>query len=323
MLAVFISKAQDIHFSQFYVMPLNENPAKCGVMNGNYRFNVIYRSQWGSVTAPYVTDMMSGELSMTGGKRNRNDIVGLGFVSGSDKAGDSQLSNNIFSLTTSYTHSSGHLQKQLFSFGMQLGVVSANLNYSNLHFDQQYNGGALTENLHLNDSKYFDASIGMEYTKNFVRFNSINFGAAIFHVNNPVYSFMNNSSSKIYRKYAFNAGADIRLNKFYQLYPRAWFAMQGTNRELVAGMFARLSLNFGIGNKKDEGFYVGTFYRVGDAAITSFRIDIDHYSMTFSYDFNINKLSKVSNGQGGPEISMTWIGAIAGFKKKTFFCPRF
>ena len=41
--------AQDIHFSQFYMSPLNLNPALTGVMNCNTRFVGNYRNQWASV----------------------------------------------------------------------------------------------------------------------------------------------------------------------------------------------------------------------------------------------------------------------------------
>ena len=41
--------AQDIHFSQFYMSPLNLNPAMTGVMNCTQRFVANYRNQWASV----------------------------------------------------------------------------------------------------------------------------------------------------------------------------------------------------------------------------------------------------------------------------------
>ncbi len=47
---VFVNlNSQDIHFSQFYMSPLNLNPAMTGVMNGNIRLTGNYRNQWASV----------------------------------------------------------------------------------------------------------------------------------------------------------------------------------------------------------------------------------------------------------------------------------
>src|SRR5690606_23911911 len=49
-------KAQDIHYSQFYMAPLHLNPAMAGVMNCNNRAIVNYRNQWATVlTNPYNT----------------------------------------------------------------------------------------------------------------------------------------------------------------------------------------------------------------------------------------------------------------------------
>ena len=42
-------EAQDIHFSQFYMSPLNLNPALTGIMNCNMRVSSNYRNQWSSV----------------------------------------------------------------------------------------------------------------------------------------------------------------------------------------------------------------------------------------------------------------------------------
>jgi len=42
-------QAQDIHFSQFYMSPLNLNPALTGVMNSQVRVVGNYRNQWASV----------------------------------------------------------------------------------------------------------------------------------------------------------------------------------------------------------------------------------------------------------------------------------
>jgi hypothetical protein len=46
--------AQDIHYSQFYNSPLNINPAKTGIFNGDKRINLSHRNQWRSIV-PWTT----------------------------------------------------------------------------------------------------------------------------------------------------------------------------------------------------------------------------------------------------------------------------
>lgn len=56
--------AQDIHFSQYYSAPLTINPALTGGFAGDYRAGVNYRSQWVSVTVPYRTFDIYGDLNL-------------------------------------------------------------------------------------------------------------------------------------------------------------------------------------------------------------------------------------------------------------------
>ena len=53
---------QDINFSQFYELPMLRNPALAGIFNGNVRFTAAYRNQWESVTTPYRTMALGGEV---------------------------------------------------------------------------------------------------------------------------------------------------------------------------------------------------------------------------------------------------------------------
>ena len=46
-------QAQDPHFSQFYLSPLQLNPALTGVMNEDIRASLLHRSQWRTVSAPF------------------------------------------------------------------------------------------------------------------------------------------------------------------------------------------------------------------------------------------------------------------------------
>ena len=52
------SKAQDIHFSQFYENAILQNPALTGIFSGDYKVGFDYRSQWGSQFVPYNTTMV-------------------------------------------------------------------------------------------------------------------------------------------------------------------------------------------------------------------------------------------------------------------------
>ena len=54
-LGVYIGYAQDPHYSNWQMSPLNQNPANTGMFEGDARFILNYRNQWQSVKVPYNT----------------------------------------------------------------------------------------------------------------------------------------------------------------------------------------------------------------------------------------------------------------------------
>ena len=83
------SNAQDVHFSQFFEAPLVRNPSLAGIFNGDVRVQGVYRSQWQSVTTPFVTQSINAEYKMPVGQSN--DFVTLGMQILHDKAGTTAL----------------------------------------------------------------------------------------------------------------------------------------------------------------------------------------------------------------------------------------
>ena len=91
MFAAVSVKAQDIHFSQFYLSPLNLNPAMTGAMDCNIRLVANYRNQWGSVLGAnaYNTYSVSYDQKVPVG---RYDYVGFGATFWNDVAGEVDFS---------------------------------------------------------------------------------------------------------------------------------------------------------------------------------------------------------------------------------------
>ena len=82
----FISKAQDIHFSQFNETPVILNPAlSCTAYDTRVIAN--YKNQWASVSSPYLTYGLSLEKTLKHLKLKKS-YVGTSFTIYNDKAGD-------------------------------------------------------------------------------------------------------------------------------------------------------------------------------------------------------------------------------------------
>ena len=80
--------AQDIHFSQFFETPLYRNPALAGIVDGDYRVQSVYRSQWNSVANAYRTGSLNAEYKMP---VKNDDYLTIGMQVFYDKAGSTGL----------------------------------------------------------------------------------------------------------------------------------------------------------------------------------------------------------------------------------------
>ena len=294
--------AQDLHFSQFYYAPLEMNPARTGLINGDQRFTGIYRNQWNSVTIPYVTSAFSYDMKV----KNK---FGAGISVFNDKAGDGELNTLKAGLSLSYLLSIND-SSDFISFGIKNSMVQTSIDYSKFTFDKQYNGdvfipGSPTgENFGSDRFYYYDLSGGINWHHIFDEENYITAGAAMFHLNKPLRSFINDSNEKLNPRTVFSGNARIKLNENLALLPAFVFMAQSPFSELVAGTNVRLNI---LTKPGAPAFYLGSWLRLQDAVIISTGIDYQNWLLGIAYDINISDLKPASNGHGGFEIALQYI----------------
>jgi len=132
-----ISWSQDIHFTQFWNVPLYHNSALTGVYGGDMRMVANYRSQWASVPVPYSTFHGSFEQKIPI-ERLGNNVLGGGIILNHDQAGDSKLSRTNITLSSAYTRQLS--EKHFLSGGLQIGIAQRRFQTDDLTFDNQFNG---------------------------------------------------------------------------------------------------------------------------------------------------------------------------------------
>src|SRR5215210_7762258 len=71
------TKAQDIHFSQFFEAPLLRNPSLAGIFTGDVRVQGVYRDQWNSFTNAYRSGSFNAEYKMPVGSGDDFITAGL------------------------------------------------------------------------------------------------------------------------------------------------------------------------------------------------------------------------------------------------------
>ena len=111
--------AQDIHFSQFYMSPLTQNPAMVGA---SYDLEAIinYKDQWKSIGTPYKTVAASYDMKFQKKKVTQGFFAG-GINLFNDKAGDAKMGITQVNLDLGYhLHLSDY---NTIGAGLQAGFV--------------------------------------------------------------------------------------------------------------------------------------------------------------------------------------------------------
>ncbi len=315
--------AQDIHFSQFYMAPLNQNPAMAGALH-DIEAIANYREQWKSVAQPYKTTACSYSMRLNKANNKKGYWAGgLNFFN--DKAGDGQLATFQASLNAAYHVHTG--QYSTLGIGLQGGYAQRSVDYSALTWGNQYDGITYNQLLPgrepVNASAhkgYADAGAGLVWTYNNtaglinVTDNhdlKMNLGFSVLHVNQPASSFYA-TADHLYMKYVLHGKATISIkNTRMALVPGFMAYRQVSLSQLYIGSLFRYALQQEskyTANKNGTAFSIGAFLRLKDAVSIPFLLEYDHYSIGLSYDVNISKLNTASTGRGGFELSFRFVG---------------
>ncbi|HVI46623.1 MAG TPA: PorP/SprF family type IX secretion system membrane protein [Chitinophaga sp.] len=322
--------AQDIHLSQFYETPILRNPALIGIFNGDVRIQAVYRNQWNSVTIPYQTGTISGEIKFPVG--NSDDYLTTGLQITYDRAGTSRLQSTQILPALNYHKSLSEYKVSFLSLGFMGGIVQRQFDPTNMTFNNQYTGGRFDPSaptgeegkLALKGYTYMDVGVGMSY--NSVIGEDVNYfiGAGYFHFNRPKVSFYNDKNIQLSPKITFNAGITIPLAERVKMIAHYNQLHQGSYSEYIGGAL----IGYGLmdeGLESTRAIYGGLFLRWNDAVIPTIKIDMEKYEIAMSYDANISQLRTASQTFGGFEISLVFKSFLNSRNStlERLNCPRF
>lgn len=330
MCAAGCSWAQDIHFSQFFEAPLLRNPSLAGIYTGDIRVQGVYRDQWNSVTNAYRTGSVNAEYKMPVGKGD--DFITAGLQVLYDKAGTVGLSTTHLLPALNYHKSLSDQKVMYLSLGFMGGMVRKSLDLTKVTTDDQYGPGGFDPTLPngepLNSPNFttWDASVGMSFNTTFGegQRNSMFLGGAYHHLNRPKNSFYKNPNVELQPKYVFSAGVKMDVDDYSFFTIQADHSIQGSFNETIAGAL----YGYKIGDDPDNPLYIvhgGAFLRLRDALIPVIKLEKNPLSIAISYDVNVSQLKTASQGRGGFELSLCWIGFLdrGDPQRAQVLCPKF
>ncbi len=317
-------QGQDIHFSQFYNMPVHLNPSLTGHIEGTYRANLIYRNQWYSIQpgGVYSTPGASFDMNFKFNPESRNSM-GAGITFLNDQTGDNDFTNQFIMASVAYHMSLDKKEKTYISVGVQGGYINKRLNTNNLIFGEQFDafgnptlnttesftntnvsGGDLRAGVTLSmyPSNKTNYKIGLGYN-HFIRLNE---------------QFASSVDSKLPGRLMFFAQGELGMkNPKLRLLPEILFMNQAKVNEF------NITTNVGYKVTPDFGLIFGAGYRISDAAIANLGFEFKGAKLMASYDVNVSKLTPASRAQGGFEISLGYVGRIKKGVKPELPCIRF
>ncbi len=260
-----------------------------------------------------------------------SDFITTGLQCLFDRAGTVGLTTSEFLPALNYHKSLSDEKTMYLSLGFMGGFVDKTIDRSKVTTSSQYVGGVYdpaiadgetfpSANIH-----YWDANVGMSFNTTFGedQKNSMFVGAAFQHLNRPANSFYLNAT-ELDPKYVFSLGVKVNMDDYSYMTIQGDYSRQGSSYEAIGGALYSYKLDY---NTKDPQYILsaGAFLRWNDALIPVIKLEMLPLSIAVSYDVNISQLRTVSEGQGGFELSISYIGFLSreSSSKYKMLCPHF
>ena len=311
--------AQDVHFSQFYLHPLHQNPAQTGSFRGDWRAAGIFRSQWRSVPVGYQTFGAAADLKLLRSDRN---TVSVGIQLQHDQAGDAVLRWAQLGLSAAVAHAL--TDRQTLSAGFGFSAVQRSVDISGLRFKNQWDGDLFNPNLsskeNFNQNSGFAPSLagGINWRLELddEGRNALYAGLGAFHLNRPKVNFRDDADYRLPVRAALSLGASLPAGEKFDVLAFALGQQMRTAREIVAGLGARYWL--------DEAYVqFSGGYRAGDALIPAIQIGLGGWTVGLSYDVNISNFDIATQNRGGFELGVVYQAQPVPPVKNLKVCPLF
>ncbi len=344
-LTILSLEAQDPHLSQFYVAPLQLNPALTGVINGNVRAGFLYRSQWGEVLRDESTNQFR---TMTAAVDFRipvkKNALGIGLEMMNDKAADSNFGTTRAGLAINYMQKVDKYGRHYVALGLQADMIQRSFSLDNLRFGNQWNGISYDPTIAQDNPAYlgtlnqrytfFDASAGLLYFMRGKNKRTTAYGGvSAQHLNQPNES-LGTETAKLPIKFSIHSGVNFPIAKKFDLLPKFLLQFQGQNVETLYGTDIRYI--FDDRDPSGNSFRFGALYRMvgglnannanginSESIALLTGINFHGLDIGVAYDINISQFTNGTFSRGGFEVGLTYIG---GWEKKTntmTACPNF
>jgi len=301
-LCIGLSKAQDPHFSQFFMAPNFINPALTGSGSGDWRIMGNMRQQWGNAGTPFNTQAFAGEIKILGKEENENTLALSGFA-----MADQTMSGAFKSI-----YAGGSLgyhlqvgQNSRFAAGFQAQYGNRRIDYSQLTFGEQFTSGGFDISLPTGETAlqsmkpFYSLGAGILYNyKN--ETTNIDAGFAAFDINQPKQTFLNDPRQSLKRRYVVHGNMEFNSYGAWIWNINTIFHLQSVQNYFSIGGGGGLDLSNG---NRENILFGGLWFREGDAIYPYAGLQIGSLQFGLSYDVTVSKQNKGPNNPRSFELS--------------------
>jgi type IX secretion system PorP/SprF family membrane protein len=312
-------KAQvDPHFTQYYLQPMNINPALTGSIEGDYRVSAIWRSQYSNTL---MTKGISGEVVS-----NKNANFGFNLLNETSNDKSYNFTNGYLSMAYTGVRF-GKDDDHFLVMALQCGFINRRFDVTKLQFGDQWVSGigydptvSSGEAFNKPSILTFDAGAGIAYYDASPNKNLSFFGGfSAFHITRPEYPFLSNTmQQRLPVRYSLHGGARITASDLVTVVPSIIYMKEGTAQEKMIGVYVQMYAN------ETTDFMFGANWRMDDAA--SPFVGVYYRGLTFgiSYDVDVSQRGGGVSKGNSLELSISFVGQRkTTTKTNNFFCPRF
>ena len=319
-------QAQDPNFSQFFASPLTLNPAMTGKIDGMYRVAGNYRNQWPTINNAFTTYTASFDAGIMRNRISEIDQFGVGVMAFKDQSGNGVIKYDYISVSTAYHKGLDEDGFNQLGAGFQVTYGNKKLDVTSLKFEDMLRSDGFTgitnETFTSNQLSisYVDVNAGLLYNGTTNGYNNYYFGVSAYHLNRPKESFQE-GEFLLSPRVTFQAGGRIPVGHMNNIHLSANHSRQAGAVNTVFGGAYMLNLN--NDPERITNLYLGSWFRLGDAAIPYIGLEVGSLRFGGSYDVNTSSLKPGSNMRGGAEFSLIYVKKPNDPFAKKLNCPKF
>lgn len=301
-----VSMGQSVHFSQFYSVPLWNNPAQTGNLPGSYRLAANFRSQWMGGGSPYLTGLLSVDFRILRNHLAEGNKLGMGIALLSDQSMNGALQQNVGAFSVAYNLSLDADNINSLGLGLQGSYNKRRVDYTKFTFENQFNnigfdqGMPVAEPLSASPRGYLDLGAGLAFNQVQETY-SFFLGASAYNLLQR-HQNADQQEFRLPTRYSVSGGGQTDIGYGGILYFSVNHQRLGTAKETTLGA----AYGIKIGEVKKQELDIGMWYRVNDAAIPYIGYQLEGLRAGISYDYTVSALKTAGMVSNSFELSFIY-----------------